>query len=168
MTQYSEMCSSQSRLMLAVRCGLQLGPHASELRCVVQDVLAVCSSSFKSKFEICAAADPQWQQKMSFGRFADKALLTFAYYNLDLSHLSTYVTLGALVPGDLHKLHWLSIVERVLMCPEGSMFAARYGHTDILKWLYQIGFPLHAMTGREAAFQGHLGILQLLHAAGHV
>jgi hypothetical protein len=100
-------------------------------------------------------------------RFADKALLTFAYYNLHLSYLSTYVTLGALVSGDLHKLHWLSIVERVPMCPESSMFAARYGHTDILKWLYQIEFPIHAMTGREAAFQGHLGILQLLHAAGH-
>jgi hypothetical protein len=170
MTQFSELCRSESRLVLAVRHGVQIAPHDmnwSSLRCMANDLLAICSSGYQSKLSAADAADPQWQQKVSLGRYADKALLTFAYNHLELSFFSYFITLGAVMSGDLDKLQWLCTVENVSLCPESSFMAARYGHTNILKWFYHIKFPFHERTCCEAAFQGRLDVLRLLHAEGH-
>jgi hypothetical protein len=130
-------------------------------------VLAARNALYKSKLESAEIADPQWKHKVALGRFADKALLNFAYNQLSLSCFSAYIALGAVVSGDLDKLQWLRLVKGATMFRESSVVAAQYGHTNILNWFYQIRFHIDAKTSREAAFQGHLDILQLLHANAH-
>jgi hypothetical protein len=166
MTQFSEMCRSQSRLMLAVRCGLQLGPHASVLRCVAEDLLAACSNGYRHK--LAMREEKLSKHGVALGRYADKALLTFAYKQLGLPCFSACIIMGAVMSGDLEKLQWLYLVGYAAMLSESSILAARYGHTNILERFYDIKFSIHVDTSREAALQGHLDVLQLLHAHGHV
>jgi hypothetical protein len=170
-TQYSEMCRSKSRLLLAVQCGVQqqFSSQGLKLQRTPGFLLAPCSSASRGKLEVAAAGDPQWLQKVSLGRYADKALLTFANNQLLVGQLfaAGFATLGAVIAGDLEKLQWLFLEKKATLCHESSMFAARYGHTNILKWLYEIKFPIHAASSREAALFGHLDVLQLLHANGH-
>jgi hypothetical protein len=104
------------------------------------------------------------------GRFADRALLTFAFDHLGIRTplLSPYLTVGATISGDLDKLQWLCLVQGAVICADSSMIAARHGHANILKWLYEIKTPIEAATCFEPAYHGHLHVLQLLYAKGHV
>jgi hypothetical protein len=167
MTQYSQMCTSRSRLMLAVECGVQFTPQRSTpLRRAAHVLLAACSSSsYKNRLATAAVDDPLKMEKLLLGEHADKALLAFAYGNLGIPFYSPYVTIGAIMSGDLEKLQWLA--SRAAMCAESSAIAARYGHTNILKWLCEIKFPIIEGTCGEAAFYGHLGVLQLLYTKNH-
>jgi hypothetical protein len=139
MTQYSEMCRSRSRLMLTMECGVQIAhSHDSALRRAADGVLAACSSSYRDKLVKIVVEDPLKMHKLMLGRFADKALLAYAYNNLGLPFNSPYVTVGAVISGDLDKLQWLS--NKAAMCLESSILAARHGRVNILKWLYKIKF----------------------------
>jgi hypothetical protein len=165
MTLHSEMCRSESRLMLAVQCGVQIALQGSPLQRTAEGLLAKQSSFFRRK--LAMAEEKLSNLAVSLGRYADQALLTCAYDQLGLPCFSAYITMGAVMSGDLDKLQWLYLVECAVMFSESSILAARYGHTHILKWFYQIKFPIHAKTCREAALQGRLGVLKLLHFAGH-
>jgi hypothetical protein len=153
--------------MLAVECGVQFTPQRSTpLRRAAHVLLAACSSSsYKNKLATAAIDDPLKMGKLLLGEHADKALLAFAYGNLGIPFYSPYVTLGAIMSGDLEKLQWLA--SRAAMCAESSAIAARYGRTNILKWLCEIKFPIIEGTCGEAAFYGHLGVLQLLYTKDH-
>jgi hypothetical protein len=170
MTLYSEMCRSKSRLMLAAECGVQFASQGSVLGRAAQCLLAKCCSGVRAKLEKAGAEDPQKMHKLMLGRCADKALLTSAFDHLGIRMplLSPYLTLGAIISGDLDKLQWLCLVRRAPLCVDSSMLAARYGHANILKWLYEIKSPIEAATCCEAAYHGHLPVLQLLYAKGHV
>jgi hypothetical protein len=167
MTQFSEMCSSKSRLMLAGECGVQIASQQTVPRRAADRLLAACSNSYRCRLATAAVDDASKMQKLLLGRNADKALLTFAYDHFGLPFYSVYVTLGAITCGDLDKLQWLCLVRKAAMCFESSAIAARHGHTSILKWLYEIKFPIDAETCCEAAYRGCLNVLQLLHAEGH-
>eukprot|EP00953_Heterococcus_sp_UTEX-ZZ885_P017915 10021-Heterococcus_DN1.PRE.1 len=168
-TQCSEMSRSKSRLVLAVQHGVQLAPRGSimMLQRTADSALAARNKLYKCKLERAQVSDPQWKHKVALGRFADKLLLSFAYDELSLSPFSAYVTLGAVVSGNLDKLKWLHVVKGATMFMKSSVAAAQYGHAYILNWFYQIEFHVDAEASREAAFHGHLNVLQLLHIKGH-
>jgi hypothetical protein len=165
MTRYSEMCRSKSRLLLAVQCGVQLAPQGPMLQRTADRLLATCRRAYVRRLD--AQGDAPWRQKMALGRYADKALLAFAYDHLGLPFYSIHVTTGAVMSGDLAKLQWLCFEKRATADIQSSILAARYGQTHILTWLFEIGFPIDAATCCEAAFRGNLEVLQLLHAKAH-
>jgi hypothetical protein len=166
-TRYSEMCSSKSRLMLAVECGVQIALQESVPRRAADRLLAACSSSYLCRLATAAVDDSLKKQKLSLGRYADRAVLTFAYDYLGLQFYSPYITLGAVMCGDVDKLQWLCLKKKAVMGFENTAVAARHGHISILKWPYEIKFPVHAETCCEAAYRGHVDVLQVLHAEGH-
>jgi hypothetical protein len=150
-----EMCASKARLLLAVECRVQLAPHASLLQRTVHFLI-----TFNNRRKVLEAASNTYfwvcNLSLSVGRYADRALLTFAYEKLCLSYFSEYVTLGAIMSGDLDKLQWLRLAKRAEMSRESSVMAARFGHTNILQWFYQMRFPIHSTACCEAAIHGHL------------
>jgi hypothetical protein len=131
MTLHSEMCRSESRLMLAVQCGVQIAPQGTPLHRTAEGLLAARSSFYRRK--LAMAEEKLARHAVSLGTYADQALLTFAYDQLSLPCYSAYVTMGAVMSGDLDKLQWLYLVEYAAMFSESSILAARYGHTHTLK-----------------------------------
>jgi hypothetical protein len=186
MTRYSAMCTSKSRLTLAVQCGAQFTQQETIIttrRTADHRGSAACGTGAKSKFELTDAA--QCRDMVLLGRFADKAVLALAYEQLSLPTSSAYVTMGAVMSGDLAKLLWLHLVMKVPLCIRSSTVAARYGHMDILAWLYQMQLSTqahhpkltqqqygglqelwHNNTCRSAVIGGHLEALQWLGLQG--
>jgi hypothetical protein len=143
MTRYSEMCTSKSRLMLAVQCGVHFTQQGSMMQCAADhSVSAACSTGSRNKLELTDTA--QCRDMVLLGRYADKAVLALAYDQLSLPTSSAYVTIGAVISGDLAKLLWLHLVMKVPLCIRSSTVAARYGHMDILAWLYQMQLSTQA------------------------
>jgi hypothetical protein len=169
MTRYSEMCRSESRLMLAVHCNVQHAPEGTKLQRFTDGLLVACSDEHRRKNElkrVAALEEAPMLQKilLAVGRYADKALLRFAYEQLSVvSYFSVYITVGAVMFGDLDKLRWLHLVLQVPFCIESSKMAASCGDIIILDWLYKIRFSDSASTSREASAHSASGT-QLLHA----
>jgi hypothetical protein len=136
MTLHSEMCKSESRLRLAVECGVQIASQGPMLQRAADGILAACSSGHRHK--LAKVEERVSRHAVALGRYADEALLTYAYDQLGLPCYSAYVTMGAVMSGDLDKLQWLYLEEYAEMFSESSLLAARYGHTHILKWFYHI------------------------------
>jgi hypothetical protein len=164
MTLHSEMCKSESRLRLAVECGVNLAAQGSTLQRAADRLLAACSSGYRHRLEV---RDAQIWQRKALGRYADKALLTFAYDHLGLPYFSTNVIIGAVMSGDLDKLQWLHLKMNVPLRVDSSFVAALFGCTNILQWFYKLKLPIHPTTCVAAACFGHLNVLQLLHAEAH-
>jgi hypothetical protein len=169
MTLYSEMCKSESRLMLAVYCNVQHAPEGTKLQRFTDGLLVACSDEHRRKNELKRVAvleeAPMLQNiLLAVGRYADKALLRFAYEQLNIvSYFSVRVTVGAVMSDDLDKLQWLHSVLKVPFCIESSKMAASCGDIIILDWLYKIHVSDSASTSREASAHSASGT-QLLHA----
>jgi hypothetical protein len=159
------MCRSKSRLVVAVECGVKLAVQGSMLQRAADRLLAAHSSGYRRSQEMRTGS--QAWQKRALGRYADKALLAFAFDHLGLSCSSDDVTMGAVVSGDLDKLQWLHPVMRVPLCTKSIMIAARFGHIDILDWLLlQEGAKLNAAVMKSAAKGGQLVMCQHLRSIG--
>jgi len=65
--------------------------------------------------------------------------------------------------GHLNVIKWA----RSIKCPWDqwtTLFAARYGHLELLDWLYENGCPLGPSICDSAAIGGHLHIMKWLHS----
>jgi hypothetical protein len=164
-----EMCASKSRLLLAVECRVKQPLQRSMLQRAGNVLVTAGGYDYRRRFLTADPINLLWVYNLSIsvGRYADRALLTFAYEKLCLSDFSEYVTLGAIMSGDLDKLQWLCLVKKAHMFRKSSLMAARFGHVNILERFYQIKFHIDATTCCEAAEQGQLAVLQLLHANAH-
>jgi hypothetical protein len=90
---------------------VKLAVQGSMLQRAADRLLAARSSGYRRILETRSAS--QAWQKRALGRYADKALLAFAFEHLGLSCSSDDVTMGAVMSGDLDKLQWLHLVMKV-------------------------------------------------------